>query len=413
MGMLVEAWVAQANATQRKGRAGRVRAGMCFRLYSQAQFKAMALHQLPELHRCSLDHVCLQAKLLTMAHPQSGGSIAAVLGQALDPPPVSTVDSSVNFLTKFGALDTEQNLTPLGEHLGSLPVQDVRVGKLLLYGVIFSCIRPAVVIAALLSSQSIWAANAADRDQQQERTKVAKSDHLSTARVYEAWLTEAQQGRSRAFCEANGLKESNLELVKGVIKQYEEAIAEIGFSGNNSNSEHSKVVCGVLCAALYPNVIRIEYPAEAYVKTLRGVVPASNDIRDLKYFTRDEAGVEKQVSLHSSSVNVKCTSFESPWLVYLQAMELNAKPMIMDCSMVYPYALLLFGGAVGLELSNGLVTVDEWIKFKAPGKTAILVRELRRYLDQLLALKIKQPTYDIATSPVVAAILRLLITNGQ
>ena len=35
MGMLVETWTSKANSTQRKGRAGRVREGHCYRLISQ------------------------------------------------------------------------------------------------------------------------------------------------------------------------------------------------------------------------------------------------------------------------------------------------------------------------------------------------------------------------------------------
>lgn len=39
MSLLVEDWVSAANALQRKGRAGRVRAGHCFGLYTRARFE--------------------------------------------------------------------------------------------------------------------------------------------------------------------------------------------------------------------------------------------------------------------------------------------------------------------------------------------------------------------------------------
>lgn len=57
--------------------------------------------------------------------------------------------------------------------------------------------------------------------------------------------------------------------------------------------------------------------------------------------------------------------------------------------MVAPYALLLFGGEVGVDHDKNLVTVDGWIKFQSQGsKIAVLVRELRRYLDQVMLQKI-------------------------
>jgi len=38
MSLLVEDWVSRANAMQRKGRAGRVRAGKCLGLYTRNRF---------------------------------------------------------------------------------------------------------------------------------------------------------------------------------------------------------------------------------------------------------------------------------------------------------------------------------------------------------------------------------------
>lgn len=39
MSLLVEDWVSRASALQRKGRAGRVRAGVCWGLYSRHRFE--------------------------------------------------------------------------------------------------------------------------------------------------------------------------------------------------------------------------------------------------------------------------------------------------------------------------------------------------------------------------------------
>jgi len=44
-------------------------------------------------------------------------------------------------LRQIGALDEKENLTSLGQHLASLPV-DVRVGKMLLYGAVLGCLGP-------------------------------------------------------------------------------------------------------------------------------------------------------------------------------------------------------------------------------------------------------------------------------
>jgi ATP-dependent RNA helicase DHX57 len=49
-----------------------------------------------------------------------------------------------------GALDPEDELTPLGFHLAALPV-DVRIGKLILFGSIFRCVDAAITIATALA----------------------------------------------------------------------------------------------------------------------------------------------------------------------------------------------------------------------------------------------------------------------
>lgn len=50
----------------------------------------------------------------------------------------------------MNALDSSENLTPLGYHLGKLPV-DPQTGKMLLMGALFSCIDPVCSVAASLS----------------------------------------------------------------------------------------------------------------------------------------------------------------------------------------------------------------------------------------------------------------------
>ena len=42
-----------------------------------------------------------------------------------------------------------EELTPLGYHLATLPV-DPRVGKMILFGAIFSCLDPVLTVASVL-----------------------------------------------------------------------------------------------------------------------------------------------------------------------------------------------------------------------------------------------------------------------
>jgi ATP-dependent RNA helicase DHX29 len=65
----------------------------------------------------------------------------------------------------------------------------------------------------------------------------------------------------------------------------------------------------------------------------------------------------------------------------------TTRTFLRDCTVVSPMALLLFGGALEVRHEAGLVTVDGWLRIRAPAPTAVLVKKLRSALDALLERK--------------------------
>ena len=66
--------VTQANAKQRSGRAGRVQAGTCYRLYPRALHELMPAFLAPEMQRTPLENVALQIKSIGALPKRSLGS---------------------------------------------------------------------------------------------------------------------------------------------------------------------------------------------------------------------------------------------------------------------------------------------------------------------------------------------------
>ena len=81
MEALVEDVGSRANLLQRRGRAGRVRAGVAIHLLTSSTFAGLPEHQTPELQRVPLERVVLRAKTL---YP--GSAAAAVLNELPEPP---------------------------------------------------------------------------------------------------------------------------------------------------------------------------------------------------------------------------------------------------------------------------------------------------------------------------------------
>ena len=136
--------ISQASADQRKGRCGRVREGICIRLFDEESFAARPGFTDPEIKRTDLAGVILRMKSLELGNVEDF--------PFLDPPRSQSITEGYRVLQELGALDDERNLTELGKRLGHFPV-DPRVGRMILAGAQFGCLREILVLAAALNLQ--------------------------------------------------------------------------------------------------------------------------------------------------------------------------------------------------------------------------------------------------------------------
>ena len=128
---LMSGWVSKASARQRRGRAGRCREGLAFKMYSRQRYDAMDEYQAHELMRTPLDEMVLQVKLFEPTGDTTGmesHKIADFLAKAPEPPVSKAVESAVELLERIGALEEgTENLTLLGRHLAALPIPPMLV----------------------------------------------------------------------------------------------------------------------------------------------------------------------------------------------------------------------------------------------------------------------------------------------
>lgn len=106
--------VSQASAEQRKGRAGRIAPGHCYRLWPEAEHRALAAHDDPEVRIADL-----AALVLEMAH----WGVSTRDGLAwLETPPAAPFAQAQNLLRQLGALDASNAITPHGRAMVRLPL---------------------------------------------------------------------------------------------------------------------------------------------------------------------------------------------------------------------------------------------------------------------------------------------------
>ncbi|CAG8564264.1 1245_t:CDS:10 [Diversispora eburnea] len=90
---LEETFVAKANARQRRGRAGRIREGICFHLFTKWKHDYNMLdYEPPEILRLPLQELCLKIKICGM------GDINDVLTMAIDPPTPQAIEDAISSL---------------------------------------------------------------------------------------------------------------------------------------------------------------------------------------------------------------------------------------------------------------------------------------------------------------------------
>ncbi|RHY09352.1 hypothetical protein DYB36_003542, partial [Aphanomyces astaci] len=131
--VLVRSWCSKASVKQRSGRAGRIRPGVAFHLFTkQFMDTCMDEYTTPELLRKPLDKVVLQMK----AQMQHIGLPSALLANALTPPDLSNIDMAYKVLHAYSAVASpseKDDITAFGLFSVHFPL-DIRLCRLLMYG---------------------------------------------------------------------------------------------------------------------------------------------------------------------------------------------------------------------------------------------------------------------------------------
>ncbi|KAK6310634.1 hypothetical protein J4Q44_G00186890 [Coregonus suidteri] len=213
------------HVSQQHDQLRRVRAGFCFHLCSRARFDKLETHMTPEIFRTPLHEVALSIKLLRL------GSIGHFLSKAIEPPPLDAVIEAEHTLKELDALDTNDELTPLGRILAKLPIEP-RLGKMMIMGCIFN-VGDAVCTISAASCFPEPFINDGKRLRYVHRNFAGTrfSDHVALLSVFQAWDDVRMGGEDAEsrFCEHKRLNMSTLRMTWEAKVQLKEILINSGF----------------------------------------------------------------------------------------------------------------------------------------------------------------------------------------
>ena len=217
MSQLVTVSVSRASAEQRRGRAGRLGPGACYRLWTEAEDRALVAYDAPEMQLADLSPLALDLANWGVADPLSLSW--------LTPPPTATFQQGVDLLKSLGALDASARITAEGREMAALPLHP-RLAHLVHRGIEMSAGATACDLAALLAERDFLIGT---RD--------------SDLRTRIDILARDQDAR-----EAVRVNRGGLERVRASAKQIR-AIAKV------READRSSAATGVLTALAYPDRI--------------------------------------------------------------------------------------------------------------------------------------------------------------
>ena len=306
MESLVVVPISKASANQRAGRAGRVAAGKCFRIFTNWAFhQELEESTIPEIQRVHLGNVVLMLKSL--------GINDILHFDYLDPPPHETLVLALEQLYALGALNHLGELTRLGRRMAEFPC-DPMMSKTLLASEEYKCSEEILTICAMLSVNASVFFRPKDKaihaDTARKNFFIPGGDHLALLNVYNQWR---DSGFSKQWTVENYIQYRSMVRARDVREQLHGLLERVEVDIKSCNGDHT-AVRKALTAGFFYHVARLSKDGGQY-KTIKShqtvlIHPNSALFEDKPRFL-----LYHELVLTTKEYMRQCTEIDPSWLV--------------------------------------------------------------------------------------------------
>jgi len=218
---LVEGPISRASANQRKGRAGRTRPGVCYRLYGKDDYDTRPLFSTEEIYRTDLSEVVLRMAELGITDFDTFDFISS--------PGRRGIQGAVETLFLLSALNPDNSLSEIGKSMAAFPLLP-RHSRIIVEAIrrYPEVIRETVVAASFLTTNSPFLLP------QGEEVAARKAHHkyrddlgdfVSYLKLLQAYSDSDEKEK---FCERRYLDTRTMAEIRNVSEQLSQIVSDMG-----------------------------------------------------------------------------------------------------------------------------------------------------------------------------------------
>ncbi len=293
---LIEQNISKSSANQRKGRAGRTRAGVCYRLYSEEDFKGRSEYSEEEILHSDLAEVALRMSELGIYNYETFPFITV--------PKANGLKSAEETLKIINAINDDHTLTSIGSMMIKFPLLP-RLSRVIVESIMNypSVLDEVLVAVSTLSSRSPYVMPIGEEYEARSAHKTFQhpkyGDFIGMRTLFDAYKSLKTKEERKNFAARYYLDQQTLDEIQNIHRQLSEEISEDGIYIGHGGSIEEYFCC--LIAGLRQYVARKSdsysyktitadkiyiHPGSSWFRVLPEYILAGEIVRTSKMYAR-------------------------------------------------------------------------------------------------------------------------------